>query len=247
MLELRDLSVRFRRHQGAPLTPLAGVSLSAARGELVGLVGGSGAGKSLIAEAVMGLLPRNAEVGGELLLDGAPHPLGTPVPPGRLALAPQGIDALDPLARVGVQIERFAALARRPLDASALMRSLGLSASAARAYPHQLSGGMAKRALIATALASGAQLLIADEPTLGLDPELADELMALLKRLAAAGTGVLLISHDLPRLVALCERVVILHEGAMVETAPASAFVSGALQHPFSRALWGAQTWSDPC
>jgi peptide/nickel transport system ATP-binding protein len=247
MLRIENLSVSFRRHQGGRTTPLKGVSLNVARGELVGLIGGSGAGKSLLAEAVMGLLPRNAEVAGSLSVDGQALRPGAPLPTGVLALAPQGIDALDPLARVGTQMERFARLAHRSVDAPALMRSLGLSAAAARAYPHELSGGMAKRALIATALASGAKLLIADEPTLGLDPDLADSLMALLGRLAEQGTGVLLISHDLPRLVALSERVTILQEGAMVETAPASAFADGTLQHPFSRELWAAQTWSEAC
>jgi peptide/nickel transport system ATP-binding protein len=241
MLSVENLSVRFRQHSGARLTPLAGVSLQVARGEVVGLVGGSGAGKTLLAEALLGLLPRNAEVSGRATIDGqAPQR-------GALALAPQALDALDPLARLGVQVERFAQLANRQVDPTALLGSLGLNGDAVRAYPHQLSGGMAKRALLATALATGAEFLIADEPTLGLDPELADSLMALFTRLAGEGRGVLVISHDLPRLVRISARVTILQEGRMVETAPSTAFAAGTLAHPFTRALWAAQTWSAPC
>lgn len=237
MLRIETLSVRFRQHDGSRLCPLDGVSLSLARGEVVGLVGGSGAGKSLIAEALCGLLPRNAEVSGGVTVD------GLALQPGDIALAPQGIDALDPLARIGAQIKRFASLAGRRESPMALADSLALPHPALQAWPHELSGGMAKRALIATALASGAAWLIADEPTLGLDPETADRIMGLLSGLAASGIGVLLISHDLPRLVERVDRVTILRDGRMVETARAEAFQAGALSETFSRDLWAAQTW----
>lgn len=238
MLRIETLSVRFRQHDGSRLCPLYGVTLSLARGEVVGLVGGSGAGKSLITEAMCGLLPRNAEVSGRVTID------GRALRPGDIALAPQGIDALDPLARIGAQIERFARLAGRRENPTALADSLALPHSALRAWPHEVSGGMAKRALIATALASGAAWLVADEPTLGLDPETADRIMDLLSGLASAGIGVLLISHDLPRLVERVDRVTILREGRMVETAPSSAFRAGMLNENFSRDLWAGQTWS---
>lgn len=241
MLAVEGLTIRFRQHDGRRLTPLEGVTLQVARGEVAGLIGGSGAGKSLVAEALCGLLPRNAEVEGRLSVDDL-----TPGP-GAIALAPQGIDALDPLARIGAQIARFARLAGRAVDAGALADRLGLAPSALDAWPHELSGGMAKRALIATALANGASYLIADEPTLGLDPDTADRIMDLLAGLAADGIGVLLISHDLPRLVARAARVTILREGRMVETAPAVAFAGGALREGFSQDLWAAQTWGTRC
>lgn len=234
-LEIRDLSVAFRRPDGSRLRALEDLSLSLARGELLGLVGGSGAGKSLVAEAVMGALPRNAEISGEIRAQG------------RLALAPQGIEALDPLARIGAQIRRFARLAGRRADPAALCAALDLPQEALEAYPHELSGGMAKRALLATALAAEPDHLLADEPTLGLDPETADRVMALLGRLAAEGRGVLVVSHDLPRLVSVAGRILVLREGRPVETAPAAAFREGGLRHPFSRELWAAQSWSEPC
>lgn len=245
MLRVTALSVRFRRHDGSHATALSGLELTLARGEVVGLVGGSGAGKSLLAEALMGLLPGNAEVSGQITRD------GQRLAPGQLALAPQGIDALDPLTRLGDQITRFARLAGQPPpDLPASLARLGLPETAARAFPHELSGGMAKRALIATALATGAGFLIADEPTLGLDPETADRILALLAGLAAQGHGVCVISHDLPRLIAIAGRITILQEGRMVETALAQDFTGGHLRHPFSRALWAAQSWTGadlPC
>lgn len=241
MLAVEGLTIRFRQHAGQRLTPLEGVTLQVAKGEVAGLIGGSGAGKSLVAEALCGLLPRNAEVEGRLTVDGRPPW------PGAIALAPQGIDALDPLARVGAQIARFARLAGHRADVGALAARLGLPLSALDAWPHELSGGMAKRALIATALANGAGYLIADEPTLGLDPDTADRIMDLLAGLAVDGMGVLLISHDLPRLVSRAARVTILRDGRMIETAPAGAFAAGTLSQGFSQELWAAQTWSVRC
>lgn len=239
MLEVADLTIRFRQHDGTRLAPLRGVSLRVAPGEVVGLIGGSGAGKSLVAEALCGLLPRNAEVFGLRMVDGR-SPVAADI-----ALAPQGIDALDPLARLGTQIARFARLAGRQVDPAALVRDLGLPRASLDAWPHQLSGGMAKRALIATALATGAPYLVADEPTLGLDPATADRIMDLLAALGERGIGVLLISHDLPRLVARAVRVTILKEGRMVETASPAALVAGAGGlHPFAQELWAAQSWA---
>ena len=243
MLEVDNLSVRFRRHAAPPLTILSDLSLTVPSGSVQGLVGVSGAGKSLIASAISGTLPRNAEVSGRIVVDGeAPAP-------GVVAVQPQGIDALDPLARIGVQIARFARLAGHPVDAPALLHRLGLPPEVIRAWPHELSGGMAKRVCLATALASGAGWLIADEPTAGLDGEAADQITALLGALGGAGYGILVISHDLPRLVSVATTVTVLQDGRCVETADACAFrgCGSRLAHPISRALWRAQGARVPC
>ncbi len=236
-LSVRGLTVRFRRHDGPPLTALEGVSLDAPAGALTGLAGGSGAGKSLVAEALMGAPPRNAEVAGTVTLDGAPPPRGA------LALAPQGVEALDPLAPLDAQLARFARLARRRPDPAALRARVRLPEAAGRAWPHQLSGGMARRALLATALATGPRVLIADEPTVGLDPAAADAILDLLAGLARKGLVVLAISHDLPRLAAHAASITVLRDGRPVETAPADAFSGdgAALADPWTRALWRAQ------
>lgn len=243
MLAVEGLTVRFRRHGASPLCVLEGLDLTAPRGAVTGLCGASGAGKSLIAAAIAGTLPRNAEVTGRIVVDGQ-----MPTP-GRIALAPQGLDALDPLAGVGAQIARFARLAGREVDAKALLARLGLAETVAQAWPHELSGGMARRACLATALATGAGWLIADEPTAGLDDDSADRITGLLGTLAADGYGVLVISHDLPRLAAVAGDITVLQEGRAVETASASAFhgAGAALMHPFARRLWQAQDTQSTC
>lgn len=239
MLEVRNLSISFRQYEGEDQTPIRGVDFSLAEGQLVGLVGGSGAGKSLVAEALIGNLPRNALVSGSITLDGGPPRTAD------IALAPQGRDALDPMCRAGAQVSRFAKLAGNNCNVETLFRSLGLDPSAQHLWPHELSGGMAKRVLVATALATGARILIADEPTVGLDPDAADTILALLSDLAAQGQSVLVISHDLPRLVKVADRLVILKDGQQVDIADASAFTNNQLRHPYTRSLWKAQNWQE--
>lgn len=236
-LSVRDLSVRFRQHDGSVLAPLTGISFDAPTAEVTGLVGGSGAGKSLVAEAMLGILPRNAELSGTVTFNGAPPG------PSALALAPQSVDALDPLAPLDAQLARFARLAGQPARPAALRSLVHLPETAGHAWPHQLSGGMARRALLATALATAPQALIADEPTVGLDPATADSIMDLLASLARCGIAVLVISHDLPRLAARAASITVLKEGRMVETARATAFREDgmSLADPWTRALWQAQ------
>jgi peptide/nickel transport system ATP-binding protein len=243
MLKIDTLSVRFRRHDGPPVPVLTGLDLCARRGAVTGIVGASGAGKSLVAAAIAGTLPRNAEMTGRITLDGAP------LAPGRIAYAPQGIDALDPLAPIGRQIERFARLAGRRQVPADLLGTLGLAPDIARAMPHELSGGMAKRACLATALATGAGWLVADEPTTGLDPLTATRIMDVLQALADRGYGVIVISHDLPRLAAIATDITVLRDGRPVETAAAAAFrgPGETLGHPFTRALWQAQEVALAC
>ena len=238
-LTITDLAVRF------PTGPeLEGVSLTLARGELVGLTGTSGAGKSLIAEALVGALPPDAIRSGSIEIAGQPVAART------VALAPQGLDALDPLAPVGRQLRRFARLSGRKADVGGALSSVGLSAETADLFPHELSGGMARRVLLATALVTGADWIVADEPTVGLDPEAAGRVLSLLAGVARAGRGVIVISHDLIGLAKIASRIVILRAGKHIETAPASAFTgSGAtLSDGFSRALWTAQLAPEaPC
>lgn len=247
MLEIKGLGLSFRQHDGRRLRALSEIDLALSPGEVAGLVGGSGAGKSLVAAAVLDLLPRNAERTGRIMLDGAP------VVPGSVALAPQGIDALDPMAPLGRQLTRFARLAGLSPAAgrariAQVLERLRLAPSVLALYPHMLSGGMAKRALLATALIGDAKYLMVDEPTLGLDPETADRIMTCLEGLAGPERGVLIISHDLPRLARVAKRLCVLKEGRMVETCAAADFggTGQRLAHPFTRALLQAQPEAIP-
>ncbi len=225
------------------LTVLEHLDLAAPSGAVTGLCGASGAGKSLIAAAIAGTLPRNAEATGRITVGGK-------IPaPQTVALAPQGLDALDPLARIGTQLARFARLGGTSVDAPDLLSRLGLAPRVLDAWPHELSGGMARRACLATALATSARWLIADEPTSGLDAASADRIMALMADLAAEGYGIIVISHDLPRLSSVSRTVTVLEAGRPVETAPGKAFSGdgAALAHPFSRRLWQAQEVGASC
>lgn len=238
-LRIEDLTVSF------PTGPvLEGVSLALDRGEVVGLTGTSGAGKSIVAEALVGALPPDAIRTGRITLADAP------VAPRTVALAPQHLDALDPMAPVGRQILRFARLAGRPVDVPDALARVGLPPDTARLYPHELSGGMARRVLLATALATGADWIVADEPTVGLDEVAAGRVLSLFTDLAATGRGIIVISHDVCGLAKIASRIVILRRGRQVETAPADAFTGTgtAFRDAFSRALWNAQLAPDaPC
>lgn len=221
--------------------PLVGpLSWQLKAGQCLGLVGGSGAGKSLVAEALFRALPAGIECRGRMTLYDAP------LSPSAMALMPQSIEALDPLASVTQQIRRFARRNAVAVDPARLLAEVQLEAQVGALFPHQLSGGMARRVLLALALATGADWLVIDEPTLGLDPLTADQLIHLLVRLKAQGKGILLISHDLARLLQVADDVMIVASGQHVETAPVDAFDAEGqgLKHPFSRALWQAQQWT---
>ncbi len=258
MLEVNHLSVSFRHYIGllrrTSVTALRDVSVTVAAGEVLGVIGGSGAGKSLLAHAVLGILPSNAEARGEVRF------MGEALTPERLkrlrgrrmALVPQSIAALDPLARTRRQVT-WAALragaergAASSLAASALQR-FGLDDRVSRAFPHQLSGGMARRVLMAIATVGHADLLIVDEPTTGLDPENVTAAMGCLRAWADSGKAVLVITHDVAAALPVADRITILHDGVSIETAPSRAFVGAgdALKTAYARALWRALPQND--
>lgn len=251
LLDVRDLSVTFRQYERGlrqvRLEVVTGLDLAVDAGRVVAVVGASGSGKSLLAHAVLGVLPDNAEVGGEIRYDGAPldDARRARLRGREIALVPQSMTFLDPLARVGAQTRRAAALAgvRDPDAATAAgYARLGLSPGMARRFPHELSGGMARRALTATATVGRPRLVIADEPTPGLHDAVVTETLRGLRDLADDGAGVVLITHDLERALTVADDVAVFYAGSTVEVAPIRAFAGGgdALRHPYSRALWQA-------
>ncbi|QGY41858.1 ATP-binding cassette domain-containing protein [Pseudodesulfovibrio cashew] len=252
MLSVTNLSIEFTRYgsgwQRRTLHPVRDMSLNIRGGEIVAVVGSSGSGKSLLAHAVLGLLPKNARATGDVLFKGDPV---TPRTVARLrgrqiALIPQSVAYLNPLCRVGRQVYRASRLsgqccrdAVRSTD-SAFDR-YRLAVGVKSMYPFQVSGGMARRVLTATATAGEADLLIADEPTTGLDPAVARQSLTHLRELADAGKGIMLITHDIDAAVGIADRVAVIYAGTTVELAPARAFNGGGrLLHPYTRALWNA-------
>ena len=247
LLEIHDLSVSFRMYgHGLEQTDLQVISdlyLTVYPGEIVAVAGSSGSGKSLLASAILGILPGNATVHGHL------HYKGQELTPERqeqlrgteIALVPQSVAFLDPLMKVGAQADGH----RRPKPTDrrkGLFKRFGLSDKTEQLYPFQLSGGMARRVLLSTALITDAELVIADEPTPGMSLGQALEALRMFREMADEGRAVILITHDIDLAFEFADRVAVFYAGTTVETAPASDFKAGpdALRHPYSKALWKA-------
>ncbi|HDZ47201.1 hypothetical protein LCGC14_0028080 [marine sediment metagenome] len=228
-------------------TCLDELSLCFSAGEVQAVVGASGAGKSLLAYAIMGLLPASAQLSGQL------HYQGQPLDKTRqrqlrgrvLALIPQSLNALDPLVRTQRQVAWAGQRAgHSPAaawhSAQQALNHYQLDLRAQQAYAHELSGGMARRVLTAMAHVSQAQLVIADEPTVGLDPEQRQRVLDALRDLADQGKAVILITHDLRHALPIADRVTIMRDGKQVETATASAFqgIGSLLTQAYSQRLW---------
>lgn len=247
VLEVSDLSVSFQMYRRGltrqRLQVISSLSLSVYPGEILAVAGSSGSGKSLLASAILGILPGNARVEGRLSFDGRPL---TPdrqaeLRGGEIALVPQSVAFLDPLMKVGPQADGH----RKPRPTEkrrSLFRRFGLPEQTERLYPFQLSGGMARRVLVSTALLAGARLIIADEPTPGMSLDQAREALQMFRDLADAGKAVVLITHDIDLAFHFAHRIAVFYAGTTVETAPAEDFRRGpeALRHPYSRALWRA-------
>jgi peptide/nickel transport system ATP-binding protein len=248
VLELDRLEVGF---DGREAPVLRAVSCTLRRNEILGIVGETGAGKSLLARAILDLLPQGARVrDGDVRFEGRSI-LGLKgedrrkLRGGRIALIGTNAKAqLDPVARVGQQIARVLRAHSRTGRAAeaaavALLREVGITDPDARAkaYPHELSGGMAQRVVIAMALVTNPDILLADDATLGLDATVqAQVLDMLVQRCRERGLAVMLITHDLGIVRHSCDRIAVMRAGALVEVAQVDAFLR-APQAPYSRSL----------
>lgn len=253
LLEVEHLSVSFSQYERGlrrrTVTPVSDMSLAVGAGEVVALVGASGAGKSLLGHGVLGLLPPNGTASGTVRWRGEDLDLsarralaGTEV-----ALLPQSLTHLDPTATVGAQVRRAARLAgcsRREarVRAREAVLARGLDEDVLDLFPHQLSGGMGRRVLTAAALIGDPSLVVADEPTPGLATASVTAVLAHLRGLADGGAGVLLITHELTGALEVADRVVVVDRGRTVDEVPATAFSGDGedLEHPYTRALWQA-------
>lgn len=252
IVELRGLTVRFTGHDEPAVD---GVDLTVAAGECVALVGESGSGKSVTARTLLGLAGPNTHVTADrLTIEGRDALAFTEaqwreIRGARIGLVSQdALSSLDPLRRVRAEVaeplvvhqqgQTAAARSQRVLD---LLTQAGVDDPEARAqqYPHELSGGLRQRALIASALAAGPRLLIADEPTTALDVVVQERILELLGQYRDRGWGVLLISHDLAVVARLADRVLVMRDGRVVETGPAER-VLGSPEHPYTRQLVAA-------
>ena len=229
------------------------VSLSVAAGEVLGLVGESGSGKSTVAAAACGMLPAAASIeGGQVIVCGRdlatlqPHELRG-LRGDRVALIPQeAMSALNPVLTVGDQIaeaitvHQTVGVAATHTRAQELLALVGLDPGRSRDYPHQLSGGMRQRVVIAIALANDPDVVIADEPTSGLDVLVQAEVLDLLDDLRRRlNLALLIVSHDLPMIERIADRIAVMRAGQLVEVGPWEQIVA-APQHPYTRHLLAA-------
>jgi peptide/nickel transport system ATP-binding protein/oligopeptide transport system ATP-binding protein len=249
-LDLRGLNVAF-----GSLEVVRDATLQVAPGEVLGLVGESGSGKSMTLRAITGLLPEGASVGGEARWAGR-NLVALPLRELRrvrgrevaMIFQEPGL-ALNPVMTIGAQIEESLAAHRPELGRQArraraeeLLAEVGIPAPRTRldSYPHEFSGGMRQRAMIAIALAPGPRLLLADEPTTALDVTVQDGILRLLQRLVTdAGMSMILVTHDLGVVAEACSRVAVMYAGRVVESGPASALFRHP-RHAYTQALLGA-------
>ena len=246
LLNVEDLVVAFSMYRGDSLKKenlevIHSLSLDVKEGEILAVVGSSGSGKSILASAVLDLLPKNAVVSGTITYDGKPLSMKTtPDLYGKeISFIPQSVDYLDPLMKVGKQVQGVKGSKARQEE---LFEKYRLGKDTEKKYPFQLSGGMARRVLISGAVMGKPKLIIADEPTPGLDLELAMETLKHFRTLADQGTGILMITHDIDLALNVADRIAVFYAGTIVEIASTQDFLSGrdALRHPYTKALYDA-------
>ncbi len=253
LLSIRDLRVAFDDgHQCH--TVLQGVNLDLHRGQALGIVGESGCGKSVTWLAVLGLLGPRARVSGQVrlggqLISGLSGDQLAPVRGGRIAMIFQDpASSLNPVHRVGVQLIEALRLHRGLRGAAARSEALRLldrvrmpaAAQRLQAHPHELSGGMNQRVMIAMALAGEPDVLVADEPTTALDVTIQAQILSLLDELRRdSGLALALISHDLGVIAEVCDEVMVMYAGRAVEQAPARTLFQAA-RHPYTQGLLAA-------
>ena len=254
ILEVKDLSVTFTQYDRGfsrrTLHAVEKMDLSVRAGEIVAVVGSSGSGKSLLAHAIMGILPYNSAMDGEIRF------LGTPLTAERvkklrgheIVFVPQSVSYLDPLMKIGDQIRNGKKDHSVKEKCLAVLKRYGLAPDIREKYPFQLSGGMTRRVLISTAVMEIPKLVIADEPTPGLHMEAATRVMGHFREMADDGAGVLLITHDLELALQTADRILIFYEGTVAEELQMAKDEAGRPlgtlaappSHPYARRLFDA-------
>ncbi|WP_040479501.1 oligopeptide/dipeptide ABC transporter ATP-binding protein [Longispora albida] len=255
LLDVQDLSVAFVRRGEAAVRAVDGVSFTVDAGQVVGLVGESGCGKSVTSLAIMGLLPRRGvELGGKAVFDGtdlfglAPRDMRDVRGKDVAMIFQDPLSSLNPVIPIGLQVTEVLKRHRgmkgdaAGREAADLLDRVGIPDPKRRLkeYPHQLSGGMRQRALIAMAVACRPRLLIADEPTTALDVTIQAQILELLKDLVHEfGTALIMITHDLGVVAGMCDTVNVLYSGRIIETAARRPLFAAPL-HPYTHGLLGS-------
>ncbi|WP_248925972.1 ABC transporter ATP-binding protein [Paenibacillus hamazuiensis] len=253
LLEVRDLSVVFTQYDKGlrqkKVQIIQGLDLSVDQGELVAVIGSSGSGKSLLAHAILGILPPNAAITGEIRYDGEllTEERRLMLRGKEIAFIPQSVTYLDPLMKVGAQVRASVRGSDAIREQRKQFERYRLAPEVEHYYPYQLSGGMARRVLVSTAAVGEAKLIVADEPTPGLNSEILNEALKQLREMADKGCAVLLITHDIDSVLPVCDKVAVFYAGTTLEIAPSADFKDdgNSLRHPYTKALWRALPEND--
>lgn len=251
LLKVEDLSISFIQYASGlrqtELKVICNLSIEAYRGEILAVVGSSGSGKSLLAHAILGILPSNAKLDVKMEYNGKKltQEIKEEIRGKEIALIPQSTNYLDPLMRISNQVigcveEKNEGLMKK-LQRE-IFQKYDLKPDVDRMFPHELSGGMTRRVLVSTAVISSAKLIIADEPTPGLDEKTLNETLSYFKDMANKGCAVILITHDIEAALKISDKIAIFYAGTVLEVANVADFKNNGenLRHPYTRALWNA-------
>lgn len=245
IISIKNLSISFQQYGGKGnkqimLPVIKDLNVTIHEHEIVAVVGSSGSGKSLLAHAILGILPYNCETKGNIQFDGEVLDAKRieKVRGKEIVLVPQSVNYLDPLEKVGRQIRKERKEKKYFNKEKELLKYYELDDCVDQMYPFELSGGMARRVLLSTAMMEQPKLIIADEPTPGLHLNAAKAAMKHFRDYADQGGGVLLITHDIELALEVADRIAIFYAGTTVEEAYASDFHDvEALRHPYSKVL----------
>lgn len=247
VLKIENMNITFTQYDRGmhqtELPVIRNLDVEVCAGEMVAVVGSSGSGKSLLAHGVMGVLPYNASMGGQITYCGEEltEKRLEKLRGKEIVLVPQSIGYLNPLMKIGPQICKGEKDEEKKRKLKDIFQRYHLKEEVEELYPFELSGGMNRRILISTAMIESPKLVIADEPTPGLDLKVAKRAMEHFRELADMGAAVLLITHDLELALETADKVAVFYAGMTVEEAGASDFErEEMLRHPYTKALWRA-------
>lgn len=248
LLEVSDFSLTFSQYEQGlkevELEVIKKIDVTIYQGEIVAIVGASGSGKSLLADAILGILPKHAQTKGCLNYRGRPltKERQQALRGQEISLIPQSVNALDPVIKTGKQVQTVIKGTNKEKKQESIFEKLGLSKQVGDQYPFELSGGMLRRVLTATTLGSDPKLIVADEPTPGLDPYVLQETIKQMKELVTSDKGMMFITHDIEIALQIADKIVVFKDGQTVETAKVDQFTGQGekLNHPYTKALWNA-------
>ena len=251
ILKVKDLGISFSQYTNGlvrgDLNVIRNLDIELYEGEILAVVGSSGSGKSLLAHAILGILPDNACTQGDIIYKGEilDEKRKEKLRGDEIVLIPQSVNYLDPLKKVGKQIK----ISIKDKDKKTqdeivdnLFKKYNLDKKVKNYYPFQLSGGLARKVLLSTALASDSKVIIADEPTPGLDEESLNEVLKDFRDIADSGRAILMITHDIMAALKIADKVAIFYAGSTLEIANTSDFKQKEveLRHPYTKALYKA-------